>query len=75
MSGFVDERRFAPAVRQWHGDGRGPTAQHNVHIQEAEDRAALARLLHSEGWPVHEIAQYLQCGRTFVVDSLQDGLW
>lgn len=75
MTAFVDERRFAPAVRQWHDDRRGPVAQWDLHQREAADRAALAVLLYAEAWPVHEIAEYLGCGRAFVIDALQGGLW
>ena len=75
MSTFHDERRYAPAVREWHSDGTGPTAQHNAHQAEAHDRAALARILFAESWSIHEIAQYLQCPRGFVLDVVQDGLW
>ena len=75
MTAFADERRYAPAVRQWHDDRRGPTAQWDAHQREADDRAALAVLLHAQAWPVHEIADYLGCGRAFVVEALQGGLW
>ena len=71
----TDERRFAPAVRQWHDDGRSPTRQWDTHQREAADRAALARLLHAESWPIHDIVRYLGCGRAFVIDAVQDGLW
>jgi DNA invertase Pin-like site-specific DNA recombinase len=72
---FRDERRFAPPVRQWHSDGRSPSRQWEDHRREAEDRAALVRILYSESWPIHEIARYLGCGRAFVINNVQGGLW
>ena len=66
--GVYDERRFAPAVREWRGGhSRGPTEEMRRHQQQEQDRRDLIRLLWKECWTAREISQWLGVGLHWVL--------
>lgn len=74
MIGVHDERRFAPAVREWHpARHQGPTAEWARHQRELADRKALIRLLWREHWAAKDISQFLGVSMRWVYEVVGEG--